>query len=315
MLDARRTRRRRAPRRATCRRRAARRRRLTLDALALHGRRAPCEIGGWWMDDVWDYVRHLVADARGRHPDARRAMLDAERRAARSAIGDHAGVRRARAPSWSRACASTRPTGRSCSAPARTCRRSRGSSARSTSASTASSTTDRIAASSIGDTCKVHGEVSNDDHSRPLEQGARRLRRALDARPLGEPRRGHDHEQPEEHLRHRCSCGRRRRCATRACSSSARCSATTRRPGSALRLTTGCVLGAGANVFGSEMPPKAVRAVRVGRAGARSRRIASTSSSRRRSAMMARRHVDARAIAMRATAARVRTSARWSVEP
>ena len=53
--------------------------------------------------------------------------------------------------------------------------------------------------------------------------------------------------------------------------------------GIGLRLTTGTVLGAGANVYGS-MPPKVVSAVLVGRRAAVLRRIAPTSSSRRRRA-------------------------------
>jgi hypothetical protein len=62
----------------------------------------------------------------------------------------------------------------------------------------------QIAASSIGDVCKVQVSEQHDIH-RAREQGSRRLRRPFDSGTLGQPRRRHDHEQPEEHLRHRAA--------------------------------------------------------------------------------------------------------------
>jgi hypothetical protein len=93
-------------------------------------------------------------------------------------------------------------------------------------------TTDRIAASSIGDTCKVHGELSNTIL-------------------VGHSNKGHDGFVGHSILGRwvnlgagtitsnlkntygTCTCGRPPACATRACSFSARCSATTQRPASA----------------------------------------------------------------------------------
>ena len=62
---------------------------------------------------------------------------------------------------------------------------------------------------------------------RPLEQGARRLRRPLVPRPLGQPRRRHGDEQFKEYVWNVVAVDAEPACATRACSSSARYSAIT----------------------------------------------------------------------------------------
>ena len=220
------------------------------------------------------------ADARRGPSGARRRRCRADAAARRRYASASTPCSSRRARSWSRTCASTPPPVRCSCERRRTCRRSRGSSARSTLVR-AQRDHDRPHRC-IVDRRHVQGARRDERHDphRPLEQGARRLRRPLHPRPLGEPRRRHDHEQPEEHVRHRGSSGRRRGCARRGCSSSARCSATTPRPASALRLTTGCVLGAGAQrVRQRRCRPRSSRRSRGG-GGRRSRRTASTSSSR-----------------------------------
>ena len=78
------------------------------------------------------------------------------------------------------------------------------------------------------------------------------------------------------------------------------------------RLTTGCVLGAGANVFGSEMPPKAVPPFAWGEAGEfETYRVDKFLVVAER--MMARRHVPL-GEAMRAQLTRAHER-RWSAEP
>ena len=95
------------------------------------------------------------------HPDARRECSTRQRaERARSVIGAHAGRRRARRVVEPTSCfdATRGPDPRAARRARR--RRSRGSSDRATSARTARHRRTSIAASSIGDTCKVHGEVS-----------------------------------------------------------------------------------------------------------------------------------------------------------
>jgi UDP-N-acetylglucosamine diphosphorylase/glucosamine-1-phosphate N-acetyltransferase len=128
-------------------------------------------------------------------------------------------------------------------------------------------TTDRIAASSIGDTCKVHGEVSNTIF-------------------LGHANKGHDGFVGHSMLGRWVNLG-----AGTITSNLKNTYGTVQlwtpdgvretglqflgtlfgdhaKTGIGLTLTTGTVLGAGANVFGSAMPPKAVAPFSWGEAGA-----------------------------------------------
>jgi UDP-N-acetylglucosamine diphosphorylase/glucosamine-1-phosphate N-acetyltransferase len=127
-------------------------------------------------------------------------------------------------------------------------------------------TTDRIAAASIGDTCKVHGEVSNVIFT-------------------GHANKGHDGFVGHSILGRWVNLG-----AGTITSNLKNTYGTVQlwtpdgvretgqqflgtlfgdhaKTGIGLRLTTGTVLGAGANVYGSEMPPKAVAPFAWGEAG------------------------------------------------
>ena len=128
-------------------------------------------------------------------------------------------------------------------------------------------TTDRIATSSIGDVCKVHGEVSNSIF-------------------IGHANKGHDGFVGHSILGRWVNLG-----AGTITSNLKNTYGTVQlwtpdgvretglqflgtlfgdhaKTGIGLRLTTGCVLGAGANVYGSLMPPKAVAPFSWGEAGA-----------------------------------------------
>jgi UDP-N-acetylglucosamine diphosphorylase/glucosamine-1-phosphate N-acetyltransferase len=128
-------------------------------------------------------------------------------------------------------------------------------------------TTDRIAASSIGDVCKVHGELSN-------------------AILIGHANKGHDGFVGHSILGRWVNLG-----AGTITSNLKNTYGTVHlwtvdgmrdtglqflgtmfgdhaKTGIGLRLTTGCVIGAGSNVFGSVMPPKAVAPFSWGEAGA-----------------------------------------------
>ena len=127
-------------------------------------------------------------------------------------------------------------------------------------------TTDRIAASSIGDTCKVHGEMSNSIL-------------------IGHSNKGHDGFVGHSMLGRWVNLG-----AGTITSNLKNTYGTVQlwtpdgiretglqflgtlfgdhaKTGIGMRLTTGCVLGAGANVYGSTMPPKAVAPFSWGEAG------------------------------------------------
>ena len=128
-------------------------------------------------------------------------------------------------------------------------------------------TADRVAASSIGDTCKVHGELSNSIFT-------------------GHSNKGHDGFVGHSILGRWVNLG-----AGTITSNLKNTYGTVQlwtpdgiretglqflgtlfgdhaKTGIGLTLTTGTVLGAGANVFGSEMPPKAVAPFAWGEAGA-----------------------------------------------
>jgi UDP-N-acetylglucosamine diphosphorylase / glucose-1-phosphate thymidylyltransferase / UDP-N-acetylgalactosamine diphosphorylase / glucosamine-1-phosphate N-acetyltransferase / galactosamine-1-phosphate N-acetyltransferase len=127
-------------------------------------------------------------------------------------------------------------------------------------------TTDRIAASSIGDTCKVHGELSNSIF-------------------IGHSNKGHDGFVGHSMLGRWVNLG-----AGTITSNLKNTYGTVQlwtpsgvretamqffgtlfgdhaKTGIGLRLTTGCVIGAGANVYGATMPPKAVAPFSWGEAG------------------------------------------------
>jgi UDP-N-acetylglucosamine diphosphorylase/glucosamine-1-phosphate N-acetyltransferase len=227
---------------------------VTLEELA-DDSSAPVAVHGWWMEEVWDYVRLLVS------------MLEADIPALgvgiaaglpRGAIGDgshavfiergaivepHVYFDTSAGPILLRATshvqAFTRLVG-----PLYVGEHS-------------IVTTDRIAASSIGDTCKVHGEVNNSIF-------------------IGHANKGHDGFVGHSMLGRWVNLG-----AGTITSNLKNTYGTVQlwtpsgvrdtgmqflgsmfgdhaKTGIGMCLTTGCVLGAGANVFGSEMPPKVV---------------------------------------------------------
>ena len=258
----------------------------TLDDLAGQAG-APSRIGGWWMDDVWDYVRHLVpmlaadipllaGDTAAGAPRGAVVVGSQPVYVERGAIVEPSvcfdtsdGPILLRAGSHVHAF--TRLVG-----PLYVGEHS-------------ILTTDRIAASSIGDTCKVHGELSNSIF-------------------LGHSNKGHDGFVGHSMIGRWVNLG--------AGTITSNLKNTygivqlwtpdgTRdtgmqflgtmfgdhaKTGIGIRLTTGCVLGAGANVFGSIMPPKTVAPFTWGEAGSfESYEIDKFLETAER--MMARRHV------------------------
>jgi UDP-N-acetylglucosamine diphosphorylase / glucose-1-phosphate thymidylyltransferase / UDP-N-acetylgalactosamine diphosphorylase / glucosamine-1-phosphate N-acetyltransferase / galactosamine-1-phosphate N-acetyltransferase len=234
-----------------------------LERLARQGSHAAAE--GWWMDDVWDYIRHLVA------------MLGADI----PLLGDRIG---AGAPKGA-VVVGTHPifVERGAVVEPSVCfDTSEGPILIRSGAHVQAFTrligplyvgqhsiltTDRISASSIGDTCKVHGELSNTII-------------------LGHSNKGHDGFVGHSMLGRWVNLG--------AGTITSNLKNTygpvhlwtpdgTRdtgmqflgtlfgdhaKTGIGMCLTTGCVLGAGANVFGSTMPPKVVAPFSWGEAGA-----------------------------------------------
>jgi UDP-N-acetylglucosamine diphosphorylase/glucosamine-1-phosphate N-acetyltransferase len=220
--------------------------------------------GGWWAHDVWDYVRHLVpmlehdlpilgaaipgnlppgAISVGTHPVFIEEGADVEPAVCFDTTAGPILLR-----SGSHVHAFTRLVG-----PLYV-------------GAGSSVTTDRIAASSIGDTCKVHGEVSNTIF-------------------IGHANKGHDGFVGHSMLGRWVNLG-----AGTITSNLKNTYGTVQlwtpdgiretglqflgtlfgdhsKTGIGLTLTTGTVLGAGANVFGSVMPPKAVAPFSWGEAG------------------------------------------------
>jgi UDP-N-acetylglucosamine diphosphorylase/glucosamine-1-phosphate N-acetyltransferase len=223
------------------------------------------EIGGWWIDEVWDFVGHLVPMLMEDLPILG-ATLVSGLPAASIAMGAHPVFVHPTAEIEPSVCfdtgagpilieaeahvqAFTRLVG-----PLYVGRRS-------------TVTTDRIAASSIGDTCKVHGEMSNTIM-------------------LGHANKGHDGFVGHSILGRWVNLG-----AGTITSNLKNTYGTVHlwtpqgvretglqllgtlfgdhaKTGIGLRLTTGSVLGAGCNVYGSVMPPKAVAPFTWGEAGA-----------------------------------------------
>jgi UDP-N-acetylglucosamine diphosphorylase/glucosamine-1-phosphate N-acetyltransferase len=263
--------------------------------------------GGWWAHDVWDYVQHLVpmlehdlpilgasmattpapgAIRTGTHP----VFIEAGAEVEPSVCFDTtAGPILLRAGSHVQAF--TRLVGPLYVGAGSTV------------------TTDRIAASSIGDTCKVHGELSNSIF-------------------IGHANKGHDGFVGHSMLGRWVNLG-----AGTITSNLKNTYGTVQlwtpdgiretglqflgtlfgdhaKTGIGLTLTTGTVLGAGANVFGSTMPPKAVAPFAWGEAGGfadyRADKFLDVAER-----MMARRHVTLTAAMRRQLAASY--AARWTV--
>jgi UDP-N-acetylglucosamine diphosphorylase/glucosamine-1-phosphate N-acetyltransferase len=223
------------------------------------------ELGGWWMSEVWDYVRHLVPMLESDLPILG-AMMPRALPFGCYQVGTHPvfiekgavvepGVNFdvAAGPVLVRAGAHvlsfTRVVGPLYIGAGSTV------------------TADRIAASSIGDVCKVHGEVSNTIFT-------------------GHANKGHDGFVGHSILGRWVNLG-----AGTITSNLKNTYGTVQlwtptgvretglqflgtlfgdhaKTGIGLRLTTGSVLGAGANVFGSVMPPKTVAPFAWGETGA-----------------------------------------------
>jgi UDP-N-acetylglucosamine diphosphorylase/glucosamine-1-phosphate N-acetyltransferase len=223
------------------------------------------ELSGWWMNDVWDYVRHLVPMLDSDLPILGAAMSRALPFGCYQ-VGAHpvfvekgavvepgvtfdvsAGPVLVRA--GAHVLSFTRVVGPLYIGAGSTV------------------TADRIAASSIGDVCKVHGELSNTIF-------------------IGHANKGHDGFVGHSILGRWVNLG-----AGTITSNLKNTYGTVQlwtpagvretgmqflgalfgdhaKTGIGLRLTTGSVLGAGANVFGSEMPPKTVAPFAWGEAGA-----------------------------------------------
>jgi UDP-N-acetylglucosamine diphosphorylase/glucosamine-1-phosphate N-acetyltransferase len=220
---------------------------------------------GWWADEVWDYVRHLVPMLIHDLPVVGASM--------RTELPAHA-VRVGKHPLFIEEGAIIEPsvcfdvTAGPIVLRAKSCVQSftrlvgplyvgHGSTL----------TTDRIGSSSVGDTCKVHGEVSNTIF-------------------IGHSNKGHDGFVGHSMLGRWVNLG-----AGTITSNLKNTYGNVQlwtpdgvretgmqflgtlfgdhaKTGIGLRLTTGTVLGAGANVYGTEMPPKAVPPFSWGEAGA-----------------------------------------------
>jgi len=222
------------------------------------------EVGGWWMDDVWDYVRHLVPMLEADVPILGAGMSSGVPRGS-VGIGTHPVFVAEGAVVEPSVCFDTT------AGPILLCA---GSHVQAFTrlvgplyvGEHSILTTDRIAASAIGDTCKVHGELSNTIF-------------------IGHANKGHDGFVGHSMLGRWVNLG-----AGTITSNLKNTYGTVQlwtpdgvretglqflgtlfgdhaKTGIGTRLTTGCVLGAGANVFGSEMPPKAVAPFAWGEAG------------------------------------------------
>jgi UDP-N-acetylglucosamine diphosphorylase/glucosamine-1-phosphate N-acetyltransferase len=265
-------------------------------------------IGGWWMDEVWDYVRHLVPMLEADLPVLGASMQSGVPRGS-IGVGEHPVFVAPGAVVEPSVCFDTT------AGPILLCA---GSHVQAFTrlvgplyvGEHSILTTDRISASSIGDTCKVHGELSNTiiiGHSNKGHDGfvghsmlgrwvnlgagtiTSNLKNTYGSVHLWTPSGVRDTEMQflgtlfGDHAK----------------------------TGIGTRLTTGCVLGAGANVFGSEMPPKAVPPFAWGEAGEfETYRVDKFLVVAER--MMARRHVPL-GEAMRAQLTRAHEQ-RWSAE-
>ena len=227
------------------------------------GVRKPLD-GGWWADEVWDYVRHLVAMLERDLP-VLGASMHSGVPAAAIRVGEH--------PVYVEEGAIVEPSVCFDTAAGPILLRA-GSHVHAFTrlvgplyvGSGSSVTTDKVAASSIGDTCKVHGEMSNTIM-------------------IGHANKGHDGFVGHSMLGRWVNLG-----AGTITSNLKNTYGTVQlwtpdgvrdtglqflgtlfgdhaKTGIGLTLTTGTVLGAGANVYGSQMPPKAVPPFAWGEAG------------------------------------------------
>jgi UDP-N-acetylglucosamine diphosphorylase / glucose-1-phosphate thymidylyltransferase / UDP-N-acetylgalactosamine diphosphorylase / glucosamine-1-phosphate N-acetyltransferase / galactosamine-1-phosphate N-acetyltransferase len=225
---------------------------------------AAAQVGGWWMDDVWDYLRHLVPMLDADVPILGAGLPSGLPRGA-VGMGAHPVFVADGAVVEPSVCFDTT------AGPILLCA---GSHVQAFTrlvgplyvGEHSILTTDRIAASAIGDTCKVHGELSNTIF-------------------IGHANKGHDGFVGHSMVGRWVNLG-----AGTITSNLKNTYGTVQlwtpsgvretglqflgtlfgdhaKTGIGTRLTTGCVLGAGANVFGSEMPPKAVAPFAWGEAG------------------------------------------------
>ena len=166
---------------------------------------------------------------------------------------------------------------------------SRGSSGHATSVHTRRSSAMQYRSCSIGDTCKVRGEISNSVMLGSLEQGTHRIRRTLLPRSMGQPRRGHDHEQSQEHI-WKSSASTPEGIRDTGCQFLGTLFGDHVKTGIGTMLTTGTVLSAGANVYGGPVSRSMFRRSRgaMGSHMAHSDREILEVAQR----MMARRHVE-----------------------
>ena len=172
---------------------------LALESLAAAATR-DATIDGWWIDDVWDFIRHLVAMLAADIP-RRRGACDAAERRRSGAIGRRAHTRVfVERGAVDRADVvlrhDRRPDPR---ARGRTCAHSRGSSVRCYVGERQHR--HRRPHRALRRSATVQG-ARRGEHTIFLghaNKGARRIRRPLVVGPVGQPRRGHDHEQSEEH--------------------------------------------------------------------------------------------------------------------
>ena len=220
---------------------------------------------GWWAHDVWDYVRHLVPMLEHDIP-VLGASMPTSLPAGAIRIGTHPVYVEPGADVESAVCFDTSagPILLRAGSHAHAFTRLVGPLYVGEGSSV---TADKIAASSIGDTCKVHGELSNSIFT-------------------GHANKGHDGFVGHSILGRWVNLG-----AGTITSNLKNTYGTVQlwtpegiretglqflgtlfgdhaKTGIGLTLTTGSVLGAGANVYGSQMPPKAVAPFAWGEAGA-----------------------------------------------
>lgn len=220
---------------------------------------------GWWMSEVWDYVAHLVPMLEHDLPVLGAAMAT-DLPAGAIRVGAHAVYVEAGAEIEGGVCfdVTAGPVLVRAGAHIQAFTRLVGPLYIGAGCTV---TTDRIASSSIGDVCKVHGEVSNSIF-------------------IGHANKGHDGFVGHSILGRWVNLG-----AGTITSNLKNTYGTVQlwtpdgvretglqflgtlfgdhtKTGIGLHLTTGTVLGAGANVFGSVMPPKAVAPFSWGEAGA-----------------------------------------------
>ena len=265
--------------------------------------------GGWWAHEVWDYVAHLVPMLEHDIP-ALGAAMSKKLPAGAIRVGAHPIFIEEGAVVEPAVCfdASAGPILLRAGTHVHAFTRLVGPLYVGEGSSV---TADRVAASSIGDTCKVHGEVSNTIFT-------------------GHANKGHDGFVGHSILGRWVNLG-----AGTITSNLKNTYGTVQlwtpdgiretglqflgalfgdhaKTGIGLTLTTGSVLGAGANVFGSQMPPKAVAPFSWGEAGnfADYRADKFLDVAER---MMARRHVTLSARTRRQLLASY--AARWTAAP